>query len=59
MDCEGKQATIVGQVKKTTHSVEWLRHKAEDAGKSKEEIESITEPEVAFSIDEATSVILQ
>ena len=59
MDCEGKQATILGQVKKVTHSVEWLRHKAEDAGKSAEEIASITEPEVAYSIDEATSVILQ
>ena len=59
MDCEGKHATIQGQVKKTTHSVEWLRHKAEDAGKSIEEIENINEPEVAYSIDEASAVILQ
>jgi len=59
MDCEGKQATIQGQVKKTTHTVEWLKHKAEDAGKSIDDIELITEPEVAYSIDEATAVILQ
>jgi len=59
MDCEGMHATIQGQVKKTTHSVEWLRHKAEDAGKSIEEIESINEPEMAYSIDEASGVILQ
>ena len=59
MDCEGKQATIQGKVKRTTHSVEWLRHKAEDAGKSIEEIESINEPELAYSIDEASAVILQ
>ena len=59
MDCEGKQATIEGQVKRTTHSVEWLRHKAEDAGKSIEDIERINEPELAYSIDEASAVILQ
>lgn len=59
MDCEGKQATIQGQVKRTTHSVAWLRHKAEDEGKSIEEIEAITESKVAYSIDEASAVILQ
>ena len=58
MDCAGKTATIKGSAKKVTHSVEWLQHKAEDAGKSPEEIALITEAEVAYSIPAATAVLL-
>lgn len=58
MDCEGKTAVIQGRAKKVTHSVEWLKHKAEDAGKSQDEIDAIAKTQVAFSIDEATGVII-
>lgn len=34
---------------KSQTSVEELRHYAEDAGKSKEEIESITEPRIEYT----------
>ena len=40
----GKDVVLTGQAKKTVTSVEMLKHYAEDAGKSKEEIEKITEP---------------
>ena len=59
MDCEGKRAIIQGIAKKVTHSVEWLKHKAEDAGRSQDEIDAITQTQVAFSIDEATGVIIK
>ena len=58
MDCAGKTATIKGLAKKVTHSVEWLQHKAEDAGKKPDEIALITEPEIAYSIPAATAVII-
>ena len=41
---EGKTAVIKGDLFLDTTSVEMLRHYAEDAGKSKEEIALITEP---------------
>lgn len=40
----GKDVVLDGVGKKTTTSVEMLKHYAEDGGKSKEEIEKITEP---------------
>lgn len=40
----GKTVVLEGQAKKVTTSVEELKHYAEDAKKSKEEIEAITEP---------------
>lgn len=42
---EGKRAVLQGTATKETTDVATLRHYAEDAGKSKEEIEKITEPE--------------
>ena len=42
---EGKRAVLQGYASKETTDVATLRHYAEDAGKSKEEIEKITEPE--------------
>tara|TARA_E500000331_G_C17160286_1_gene671415 strand:+ start:158 stop:637 length:480 start_codon:yes stop_codon:yes gene_type:complete len=55
---EGKNAIINGEAFFDTLSVELLQHYAEDAGKSSEEILSITEPEyvVAFTAD---GVIIQ
>lgn len=42
---EGKRAIMQGYASKETTDVATLRHYAEDAGKSKEEIDKITEPE--------------
>ena len=55
---EGKTAIINGEAFFDTLSVELLQHYAEDAGKSSEEILSITEPEyvIAFTAD---GVIIQ
>ena len=55
---EGKTAIINGDAFFDTLSVELLQHYAEDAGKSDEEILSITEPEyvIAFTAD---GVIIQ
>jgi len=41
---EGKRAVLQGQAARETMDVATLRHYAEDAGKSKEEVEKITEP---------------
>lgn len=41
---EGKRAILQGTATRETFDVATLRHYAEDAGKSKEEIEQITEP---------------
>ncbi|MCW5897823.1 MAG: DUF4920 domain-containing protein [Flavobacteriales bacterium] len=41
---EGKRAILQGTASRETFDVATLRHYAEDAGKSKEEIEKITEP---------------
>jgi len=41
---EGKRAILQGYAKRETLSVEMLRHYAEDAGKSPEEVARITEP---------------
>jgi len=45
---EGKQAVLQGYATKETTDVPTLRHYAEDAGKSKEEIAKITEPETSL-----------
>ena len=46
---ESKLAFISGNISKDTISVERLRHYAEDAGKSSEEIEKIIKPEFKLS----------
>jgi hypothetical protein len=53
MDIKGREVVINGLAYVDTTSVADLRHYAEDAGKSQEEINSITEPEteVAFEAD--------
>jgi len=55
---EGKTAILQGEATYETLEVEQVKHYAEDAGKSKEEIESITEPEYIFSFT-ASGVIIE
>ena len=55
---EGKTAIINGEAFFDTLGVELLQHYAEDAGKSSEEILSITEPEYVF-VFTADGVIIQ
>ncbi|MBE2247392.1 MAG: DUF4920 domain-containing protein [Candidatus Competibacteraceae bacterium] len=57
-DAEGKTAIIEGIVRKEVETVEWLKHKAEDAGQSQEEIDAITEPKTSFTF-EASGVIIK
>jgi len=45
----GQTAVMEGIAKMEVQTVEWLQHKAEDAGQSEEEIAAITEPEVSVS----------
>jgi hypothetical protein len=53
----GKDVVLQGTAKKTTTSVKMLKHYAEDAGKSKEEIEKITEPKTEIEFI-ATGVLV-
>ena len=57
-DAAGKTAVVQGQAKVDTVDVATLRHYAEDAGKSAEEVKAITEPEVKLSF-EADGVLLR
>lgn len=54
----GKTVFIDGYAYKDTISVAELKHYAEDAEKSKEEIEKITQPEISISF-EANGVIIK
>jgi hypothetical protein len=58
LDATGKTSTMQGVIKKEVIDVAALRHYAEDAGKSKEEIEKITEPEEKYTF-EAVGVIIK
>jgi hypothetical protein len=57
MDAAGDEVIMQGKAFKEVLSVEMLRHYAEDAGKSKEEIEKITQAEEKLSF-EASGVIV-
>ncbi|MCK8490609.1 MULTISPECIES: DUF4920 domain-containing protein [Spirosoma] len=48
-DIVGKTVVVEGTAESTTTPVDELRHYAEDAGKSKEEIEKINQPEKALT----------
>ena len=48
-DIDGKESIIEGYAYMETMSVDDLKHYAEDAGKSQEEIDAITEPETKLS----------
>ncbi|MCW5908576.1 MAG: DUF4920 domain-containing protein [Chitinophagales bacterium] len=57
-DCSGQTFYAEGKISWDTTSIAQLRHYAEDAGKSKEEIEKITEPAVEL-VFLADGVILE
>jgi uncharacterized protein YdeI (BOF family) len=48
-DAAGKTAVFEGEAKFETLDVKTLKHYAEDAGKSQEEIDAITEPETRLT----------
>lgn len=58
LNADGRIATMKGFATIDTVDVEMLRHFAEDAGKSKEEIAAITAPEFELSF-EATGVLIK
>ena len=58
MNGAGRTAVIQGVAKVKTDDVNWLRHKAEDAGATAEEIAKITEPVQSVSFV-ATGVIFE
>ena len=55
---DGKTMIAEGVCSWDTLDLDWLQHLAEDAGKSQEEIDKITEPELAMAF-EATGVIIK
>ncbi len=57
-DATGKTVFIEGVAFKDTTSIAELKHYAEDAGQSKEEIEKITQPEININF-EAKGVIIK
>lgn len=58
LDASGKTMTMKGVAGFDTIDVDMLKHFAEDAGQSQEEIDAITEPEFALTF-EATGVLIQ
>lgn len=58
LDAAGKTVIMEGKAYYDTTSVDMLRHYAEDAGKSEEEIAEITEPKLELAF-EATGVLLK
>ncbi|MDX2003423.1 MAG: DUF4920 domain-containing protein [Chitinophagales bacterium] len=58
LESAGRTVVMQGKAWTDTTSVEMLRHYAEDAGKSKEEIMAITEPEIKM-VFEADGLILK
>lgn len=57
-DASGRTTIVDGIAKRKVASVERLKHLAEDAGKSEEEIAAITEPKETFTF-EATNVLIK
>ena len=55
---EGKEVVMQGRAKKEVTDVAMLQHYAEDAGKSKEEIAAINEPEINWNF-EADGVLIK
>lgn len=58
LDSKGKDVIVEGKAFVKEVSVKDLKHYAEDAGKSKEEIDAITEPKMEFAF-EATGVLMK
>jgi hypothetical protein len=58
LDSKGKTATVEGVAKREIIPVDLLKHYAEDEGKSQEEIDAITQDEIAYTF-EAVGVIIE
>ena len=58
LDSKGKEVIVEGKAFVKETSVDELRHYAEDAGKSKEEIAKITEPKLELAF-EASGVLMK
>jgi hypothetical protein len=58
LNSSGQEVIFEGMAYKETTPVNELRHYAEDAGRTHEEIEAITEPEVAITF-EASGVLMK
>lgn len=58
LDSKGKEVVVEGKAFVNEVSVEDLKHYAEDAGKSKDEIEAITKPKLEFAF-EAHGVLMK
>ena len=58
MDLDGETAIMDGYASVDTLDVDYLRHLASDAGKSQEEIDAITEPEITVTYV-ATGVLIE
>lgn len=57
LSLNGKTVVVQGTATRKETSVEMLRHYAEDAGKSKTEIEAIKEPKVEITM-QATGILV-
>lgn len=58
LESAGKKVIMQGSAYTDTVSVDMLKHLAEDAGKTEEEIEAINQPEVTLAF-EATGLIIE
>ena len=58
LDAKDREVIVEGKAYVTETSVDDLRHYAEDAGKTKEEIAEITEPKVTYAF-EANGVLMK
>ena len=56
-DAAGKEAWIEGVAVRELIPVKMLKHYAEDAGRSQEEIDAITEPEWTYTLDAVGAII--
>lgn len=59
LDIKGKTIVLDGEAKMKTTSVEELRHYAEDAKKSKQEIDAITKPEKEIRFTASGIVVVE
>jgi hypothetical protein len=57
-DASGKTAVMDGYCYKTIETVDWLKHKAKDAGRPQAAIDSITQPDTTYSFM-ASGVIIK
>lgn len=59
MNAVGKTAIVEGVARVDTLTIEWLKHQLDDANASQEEIDAIINPEISYTIEEATGVIIK